>query len=98
MQHWDLWIMILTQAAGVTGMGSGIGSVGSTAQFVLLIAVEPAAPAVIHAWLQLSVLQHWRHLEIFRLFSASHWALTNIIIGSLIFETYIIGSQRLVEK
>ena len=39
----------LTQAAGVTGMGSGIGSVGSTAQFVLLIAVEPAAPAVIHA-------------------------------------------------
>lgn len=40
--------MILTQAAGVTGMGSGIGSVGSTAQFVLLIAVEPAAPAVIH--------------------------------------------------
>ena len=38
-----------SQAAGVTGMGSGIGSVGSTAQFVLLIAVEPAAPAVIHA-------------------------------------------------
>ena len=38
-----------TQAAGVTGTGSGIGSVGSTAQFALLIAVEPAAPAVIHA-------------------------------------------------
>jgi len=39
----------MTQTTGASGIGSGIGSVGSTAQFVLLIAVEPAAPAVIHA-------------------------------------------------
>jgi len=30
-------------------LGAGMGSVGSTAQLVLLIAVEPPAPAVIHA-------------------------------------------------